>query len=435
MNSQTSHKLRMTYFINLKSFFVALLTISLLLSSKSFAVKIGGNGGIQQKKLSCPSNRLLTGIKALHSDSVEQIKLRCHKYDSNRKWVGNSHWSSYSGTTNPYPSRREKSLRCPTDKWVTKISGVTKQGVITSIKLTCSELNRVTVGRNKRVQATNSQDFLFGNQGTWRVHSCESRAYDSGAVESIFSKYGWKLDSVVPKCGHFKTKPATPTLLSPSFSHNQIKSIVASPQKAQFTARNRDGDYGEYCISELNKNQCIVRFSENHPNWHASPVEKTIPTSLQGKTLEWKMRNCKQSTPPNCSEWSSKTTFLVLPESTQINNLRRNQQLLSRNLLIKWKKSPLADSYRIMILDESERNIPSFYREPEMLDVPEKRQVIKMDRSRTSIRVNIDTRLSGTVKIRIAACKTVNGTGRQCHDSANLLPIKLPSKIKRKKGH
>ncbi|TQV74942.1 hypothetical protein FLL45_08260 [Aliikangiella marina] len=412
---------------------VVINTVFLLLyCSPVAAVKIGGNGGVATSSIRCASDRLAVGLEVTFSQKIETLRMKCQHYDGNMKWSGGSNWSQFSRTTNPNPSSNKRAVSCQQDKWITGITGDVTNGIVTGLKITCAELYYSDHYNSLGWKERNAQviSILNSRKGTARQAFCKTSSGD--VIDNITIKYGWYLDSLKPSCGHITRLPSTPITVSPSLNDNSTKSAPASPSTTFFKVRNRDGDYARFCFMRLSSEHCFLNIEKDWPNNAYSPVGLSLPESLSGEKIRYKVRNCARTGNRVCGDWSAVTTFLVLPKSVSINNLRNGQNLRTRRVTLNWQATNTADSYRVLVLDKSVNNIPNLWREPEMNSISGKRQVVKINRNTNSITINIDPRMQTQVKIKIASCKQLTARDRACNVGSSILRLNLPKTTPRK---
>lgn len=408
-----------------KALLPAIGLIFFFINSQVSAARIGGSGGVANEDIQCVNGQYATGIEVTRSSALERIRLQCRKHNRSGHWSGSPRWTSMTPTTNVRPANRKSRGYCPQNKWVTGFSAKINNGVLTGLKLHCST-RKYNAGPMVAPDSNRWQTLDTEKVGVnYSASSSKQRTTKCGrgVVNRLNVRYGFFLDSIAPWCSEMSPPQRMKVKMSglkPSFSSTSI-AVPVSPAKAQFRFRRNKGPRFEICISEVNRSGCMYRVN-HQASGYIELIETALPASMAGNTYQWKIRQCTVSQGlVKCGEWSDNTRFAVLPQAIRLTFPANNQKIMSRNVTLKWKKSSAADSYRIMLLDYRDGNIPSFFRDPEMRDIPGKRQIVKVDRNVSSVSISLNRNMPSKLRVKIAACVNVQGKGRQCADSSPIV--------------
>lgn len=403
--------------------FGALYFTILLFLSSNIAVAatntswVGGNGGSKTESVYCPKDHFIAHInyaKGLAIDPYELLAVKCRSIHDNNtyagsKAVGNSTSVGYlkSIVVGIPPACRGE------HEWVTGLAADTSDiagiKVVKNLTVACGE---VSGGVYKRVA-------IGMDKSNASMRSCPRDKIGIG----ITVKSGLYIDRLRLICEepkfHSKLPPpltATnvpqnkPTLLIPVVGSHASKQDVPAGNNWRFiwNGVNLATKY-QLCAKPKGAPSGNCWHNKYHSGSGTGRVEKSvnIPQSQVGKTSEWLVRGCNNNN--ECGPWSSRETFLVVPDVVKGLSPENNAVSTTRTVHFAWRPVQGANSYRLVIFPKPGNSpFQPYYPElnlPNMLNLPV---------NGTSKTVTIPANLGNDLEWAVVACVNFPGYGLRC---------------------
>ncbi|WP_460239728.1 hypothetical protein [Aurantivibrio plasticivorans] len=338
--------------------------------SASQTASIGGSGGVRQFFYTCPKYQRIAGMKVGYTELIDDVSFLCKTIFHNGKHrtgqlPGPSSWTEPMRELRL--SRYQETVYCPTDTYVTGVSGNTFHVAgatgFSSLSLHCSraDTNGLRIGSDTVITVS------AGNNGRGQRTGTKVCA-DRKIAHRVFGRRGVFTDSVALRCMS-GTKPAAfnnvlPKLMLPSANTNDEFRYADVNQAFKFrypsnTVVERGAVESRLCLSAVESgSRCLKTGRAVLVDDTLMTVNIELPDSLQGKMAQWTVKNCSLD---YCGSTSAVKTFFVYPNSPQLISPADNASSNSRTVNFRWQNNSQANSgYRLVVKKAGIRNVVKF---------------------------------------------------------------------------